>query len=154
MAAFLFTKCWLAWTITWADSWPELLLKSSTWLHTRADLISWEIYTPYEGRRGTSPSKTGNFTISKSKSSRLSYILDETKPLEIERCKIINGRPRECHNKKAQSIPSTKRKRNLPKTETTKLHVNNSRKTSSLFPNRGIQQIISNRIQNNIKYPL
>ena len=50
--------------------------------------------------------------------------------------KIINGRPRECHNKKAQSIPSTKRKRNLPKTETTKLHVNNSRKTSSLFPNR------------------
>ena len=44
---------------------------------------------------------------------------------------------RECHNKKAQSIPSTKRKRNLPKTETTKLHVNNSRKTSSLFPNRG-----------------
>ena len=54
------------------------------------------------------------------------------------RCtKIINGRPRECHNKKAQSIPSTKRKRNLPKTETTKLHVNNSRKTSSLFPNRG-----------------
>ena len=51
--------------------------------------------------------------------------------------KIINGKPRECHNKKAQSIPSTKRKRNLPKTETTKLHVNNSRKTSSLFPNRG-----------------
>ena len=33
--------------------------------------------------------------------------------------------PGECHNKKAQSIPSTKRKRNLPKTETTKLHVNN-----------------------------
>ena len=34
--------------------------------------------------------------------------------------KIINGRPRECHNKKAQSIPCTKRKRNLPKTETSK----------------------------------
>ena len=51
--------------------------------------------------------------------------------------KIINGRPRECHNKKVQPIPSTKRKRNLHETETTKLHVNNSRKTSSLFPNRG-----------------
>ena len=51
--------------------------------------------------------------------------------------KIINGRARECHNKKAQPIPSTKRKRNLHETETIKLHVNNSRKTSSLFPNRG-----------------
>ena len=39
--------------------------------------------------------------------------------------KIIYGRPRECHNKKAQPIPSTKRKRNLHETETTKLHVNN-----------------------------
>ena len=45
-----------------------------------------------------------------------------------ETSKIINGRPRECHNKKAQPIPSTKRKRNLHETETTKLHVNNSRK--------------------------
>ena len=51
--------------------------------------------------------------------------------------KIINGRPRECHNKKVQPIPSTKRKRNRHETETTKLHVNNSRKTSSHFPNRG-----------------
>ena len=48
------------------------------------------------------------------------------------RVRIINGRPRECHNKKAQPIP-----RNLHETETTKLHVNNSRKTSSRFPNRG-----------------
>ena len=38
----------------------------------------------------------------------------------------------ECHNKKAQPIPSTKRKRNLPETETTKLHVNNSRKKLDL----------------------
>ena len=44
--------------------------------------------------------------------------------------KIINGRPRECHNKKAQPIPSTKRKRTLQETETTKLHVNSSRKTT------------------------
>ena len=40
--------------------------------------------------RGTSPSKKGNLPISKSKSKRLSYILEETKPFEIELCKSKN----------------------------------------------------------------
>ena len=44
----------------------------------------------------------------------------------------MEGPPRECHNKIAQPIPSTKRKRNLPETETTKLHVNNSKKKQAL----------------------
>ena len=35
--------------------------------------------------------KNGKLAISKSKSSRLSYILDETKPLEIDRCKFKKG---------------------------------------------------------------
>ena len=41
------------------------------------------MYTQYEVRRGTSPSRKGKLTISKSKSSRLSYILVETVPLDI-----------------------------------------------------------------------
>ena len=35
--------------------------------------------------------KKGKLTISKSKSSRLSYILDETKPLKKDRCKSKKG---------------------------------------------------------------
>ena len=73
----------------------------------------------------------------------MAFLCSENNSRKLEKIqeralKIINGRPRECHNKKVQSIPSTRRKRNLPKTETIKLHVNNSRKTSSLFPNRGL----------------
>ena len=45
------------------------------------------MYTPSEARRGTSPSKNGKFTISKSKSSRLSLILEETNLFETDRSK-------------------------------------------------------------------
>ena len=49
------------------------------------------MYTPYEVRRGTSPSRKGKLTISKSKSSRLSYILVETVPLDKHRFKSKKG---------------------------------------------------------------
>ena len=44
------------------------------------------MYTQYEVRRGTSPSRKGSF-ISKSKSSRLSKFFVETVPLDIHRFK-------------------------------------------------------------------
>ena len=98
------------------------------------NLDSFEIpgFTTYlKHRKNLSKRKSGGIGIAYRKclSNYISILENDSK--------IINGRPRECHNKKAQSIPSTNRKRNLPKTETTKLHVNNSRKASSLFPNRG-----------------
>ena len=49
------------------------------------------MYTPYEVHRGTSPSRKGKLTISKSKSSRLSLILVETVPLDIHRFKSKKG---------------------------------------------------------------
>ena len=51
------------------------------------NLISCDMYTLYEVRRGTAPSKKMKLTISKSKSSRLSYILVETVPLVLHRFK-------------------------------------------------------------------
>ena len=59
------------------------------------------------------------------------YIVDIVK-------KYLYGRPRECHNKIRQPFPCTQRKKKVLRTETTKLCVNRSRKTSSLFPNRVI----------------
>ena len=49
------------------------------------------MYTPFEARRGISPPKNGKITISKSKSSRLLLILDETNAFAIERCKSKKG---------------------------------------------------------------
>ena len=49
------------------------------------------MYTPYEVRRGTSPSGKGILTISKSKSSRLSLTLMKTVPLDIHRFKSKTG---------------------------------------------------------------
>ena len=54
---------------------------------------------------------------------------------------IINGRPRECHNKIPQPIPSTMKKRNLHETETTKLHVNNSRKLALSYPSEVVEPL-------------
>ena len=51
--------------------------------------------------------------------------------------KKLYGMPRECHNKIMQPIPSTKRKRTPFRTETTYLQVNDSRKNSFVFSNRG-----------------
>ena len=45
------------------------------------------MHTQYEVRRWTSPSRKGNLTISKSKSSCLSKILVETVQLDIHRFK-------------------------------------------------------------------
>ena len=50
-----------------------------------------DMYTPYEVRRWTSPSRKGKLTISKLKSSRLSLILVETVPLDIHRYKSQKG---------------------------------------------------------------
>ena len=50
-----------------------------------------EMYTPYEVRRGTSPSRNGKWTISKSNSSRLASILVETVQLDIHRFKSQKG---------------------------------------------------------------
>ena len=47
------------------------------------------MYTPYEVRQGTPPSRKGKLTISKS--SRLSLILVETVPLDIHRFKSKKG---------------------------------------------------------------
>ena len=63
------------------------MLKSATRLDALAKRMSWEIYTPKDVERGTSPSKNGKLTISKSKSSRLSFILVETISLDIDKCK-------------------------------------------------------------------
>ena len=49
-----------------------------------------EIYNPQEGRRGTSPSKKKNL-LYQNQSNHASLILDETKSLEIERCKSKKG---------------------------------------------------------------
>ena len=49
------------------------------------------MYTPEEVRRETLPFKKGKFTMSKSKLSRISLILDETKLLEMNRCKSKTG---------------------------------------------------------------
>ena len=50
------------------------------------------MYTPQDVRRGTSPSRNGKLTISKSKWSRLSQILVETIPLDIDKFKSSIGR--------------------------------------------------------------
>ena len=49
------------------------------------------IQTLKEVRRGTSPSRSGKFTISKSKSPRLSYIFIETDSLLIDEFKPQNA---------------------------------------------------------------
>ena len=53
--------------------------------------MSCEIYTPYEGERGTSQSGKGKFTVSKLKSSHLSSILDETLPFDVDKFKSKIG---------------------------------------------------------------
>ena len=49
------------------------------------------MYTPYKVRLGTSPSRNGKLSISKSKSSRLSYILGEHLSLDVDKLKSKNG---------------------------------------------------------------
>ena len=48
-------------------------------------------YTPWEGEQETSLSRHGKLTISKLKSSRLAYILDETIPFVMDKCKSKKG---------------------------------------------------------------
>ena len=86
------------------------------------------MYTLYEVRQGTSPSRNGKLTISKSKSSRLSK----------KKKKKVREKSRECHNHKPQPFPDPKRKRkqtNLNKHKSNKR--TKSTKSSSLFPKWG-----------------
>ena len=57
-------------------------LKSETSLQTLAYRTSCEMYMPYDGAKGTSPSRKGKFTIGNEKSSLLSYILVISVPLD------------------------------------------------------------------------
>ena len=68
-----------------------LVLKTLTFEHVLAKRTSCEIYTAYKGVRGASPTRNGKLTISKSKSSRLSLILDETMPLAYGKVQVQKG---------------------------------------------------------------
>ena len=63
-----------------------LLFKSSTLEHSLAKPISCEMYTPFEGERGTSSSRNKKLTISNLKLS-IYHILVETMPFVMDKPK-------------------------------------------------------------------